>query len=85
MHSLTEEQKIALDMVRKVADREILPRAKELDEKGAFPEHARDLFAELGLLNPLLPAEYDGPGMGVAQGALGEADFEAVLGKPKRI
>jgi alkylation response protein AidB-like acyl-CoA dehydrogenase len=56
MIRLTDEQKITLDRVRKVADREIAPRAKELDEKALFPEHARDLFADLGLLNPLLPA-----------------------------
>lgn len=66
MIRLTEEQKITLDMVRKVADREIAPRARELDEKGLFPEHAWNLFAELGLLNPLLPPEYDGPGMGIS-------------------
>lgn len=65
MIRLTEEQKITLDMVRKVADREIAPRAKELDEKALFPEHARDLFADLGLLNPLLPAGYGGAGMGM--------------------
>lgn len=61
----TDEQKITVDMVRKLADKELLPRAKELDEKSLFPEHARNLFAELGLLNPLLPTEYDGAGMGV--------------------
>jgi len=36
MTRLTEEQKITLDMVRKVAEREIAPRAKELDEKSLF-------------------------------------------------
>src|SRR5512134_316021 len=65
MIRLTDEQKITLEMVRKVSDREIAPRAKELDEKALFPEHARDLFADLGLLNPLLPAEYGGAGMGM--------------------
>ena len=52
-------------MVRKVATKEIAPLARELDEKAAFPEHARNVFAELGLLNPLLPAAFDGPEMGV--------------------
>src|SRR5574337_77076 len=47
-------------MVRDVATREIAPRALELDEKSLFPEYARDLFAKLGLLNPLLPAAYGG-------------------------
>lgn len=63
MKHLTEEQKVLLEMVRDVADREIAPLAIELDEKHAFPEHAQKLFAELGLLNPLLPAEYGGTEM----------------------
>lgn len=63
MKHLTEEQKVLLEMVRDVADREIAPLAIELDEKHAFPEHARNLFAELGLLNPLLPSEYGGTEM----------------------
>ncbi|GKT07742.1 cyclohex-1-ene-1-carbonyl-CoA dehydrogenase [Desulforhabdus sp. TSK] len=63
MKHLTEEQKVLLEMVRDVADREIAPRAIELDEKHAFPEHAQKLFAELGLLNPLLPAEQGGTEM----------------------
>jgi cyclohex-1-ene-1-carbonyl-CoA dehydrogenase len=70
MFRLTEEHQSAVDMVRKLVEREIAPRAAELDEKHAFPEHARGLFAELGLLNPLLPTEYDGPGMGMMTMAL---------------
>lgn len=65
MDRLTEEQRITLDMVRKVAEKEIAPRARELDEKSLFPEHALDVFARLGLLNPLLPAEYGGSEMGI--------------------
>lgn len=65
MFDLTEEQQQVVEMVRKVATQEIAPLAKELDEKAAFPEHARKVFSELGLLNPLLPAAFDGPEMGV--------------------
>jgi alkylation response protein AidB-like acyl-CoA dehydrogenase len=65
MFDLTEEQQQVVEMVRKVATKEIAPLAKELDEQAAFPEHARNVFAELGLLNPLLPAAFDGPEMGV--------------------
>ncbi|MFZ2947870.1 MAG: cyclohex-1-ene-1-carbonyl-CoA dehydrogenase, partial [Desulfuromonadaceae bacterium] len=61
----TEEQKLTLDMVRDVVAREIAPLAQELDEKSLFPEHARDLFAQLGLLNPLLSEEYGGAGMSI--------------------
>lgn len=70
MKHLTEEQKLTLDMVRDVVTREIAPLAQELDEKSLFPEHARDLFAQLGLLNPLLPEEYGGTGMAISTLAL---------------
>jgi alkylation response protein AidB-like acyl-CoA dehydrogenase len=60
---LTEEQKSTREMVRRLADQEIAPRAKELDERKAFPDHALKVFSELGLLNPLLPAEYGGAEM----------------------
>jgi alkylation response protein AidB-like acyl-CoA dehydrogenase len=65
MFQLTEEQQSVVEMVRRVAAREIAPRARELDEKSLFPDHAGRIFAELGLLNPLLPAEYGGSGMGM--------------------
>lgn len=70
MKHLTEEQRLTIDMVRDVVTKEIAPLAQELDETAAFPEHARDLFAELGLLNPLLPEEYGGTGMPVSTLAL---------------
>src|SRR5512138_426436 len=66
MKHLNEEQKLTLDMVRDVVAREIAPLAQELDEKSLFPEHARDLFAQLGRLNPLLPAEYGGTEMEIS-------------------
>ena len=63
MFSLSDEQQQIVDTVRKVAEQEVAPRAREIDEKHAYPYDTRDLFAGLGLLNPLLPAEYGGPGL----------------------
>ena len=60
MFRLSEEQKIIMDTVRRITAKEIAPRAAELDEKAEFPEDARRIFAENGLLNPLLPNEYGG-------------------------
>ena len=60
MIELNEEQKMIIETVRRMVDDEIGPLAAELDETGAFPERAHRLFAENGLLNPLLPAEYGG-------------------------
>lgn len=60
MFKLDEEQKMILDTVQKMAEREIAPRAAELDETGSFPDYALKLFAENGLLNPLLPEKHGG-------------------------
>jgi alkylation response protein AidB-like acyl-CoA dehydrogenase len=60
MFSLTDEERMILDTVRKIAEVEIAPRAAEIDETAAFPEHTRKVFAENGVLNPLLPPEYGG-------------------------
>jgi cyclohex-1-ene-1-carbonyl-CoA dehydrogenase len=60
LFKLTDEQQMILDTVRKIALKEIAPRAADLDETAGFPEHSLTAFAENGLLNPLLPAEYGG-------------------------
>ncbi|MDQ7784546.1 MAG: acyl-CoA dehydrogenase family protein [Desulfomonilaceae bacterium] len=60
MFALDEEQRMILDTVRKIADREIAPRAAELDETGEFPWYAVETFADNGLLNALLPVRYGG-------------------------
>ena len=58
--ALTDEQQMIMDTVRKIAEKEIASRAAELDEEGYFPEYALKVFAENGILNPLLPMEYGG-------------------------
>ena len=60
MFEISQEQQMMLDSVRRIAEKEIAPRAAELDEKSLFPEDACGIFAELGLLNPLLPEAYGG-------------------------
>jgi alkylation response protein AidB-like acyl-CoA dehydrogenase len=60
---LNKEQKMIIDEVRKIVRGEIAPLAAELDNKGGFPDHARKVFAENDLLNPLLPEEYGGVGL----------------------
>ena len=57
-----EEQELILETVRRIARNELEPLAPRLDEEAAFPEKALGLFAENGLLNPLLPEQYGGVG-----------------------
>ncbi len=60
MFALNDEERMILESVKKIVKKEIAPRAAEIDETAAFPEYARTVFAENGILNPLLPAEYGG-------------------------
>lgn len=63
MFKLDDEQRMILETVRRIAARELAPRAAELDETGEFPHAAVAAFAENGILNPLLPAQYGGVGL----------------------
>jgi len=60
MFRITEEQQIILDTVRRIVKNDIAPKAAELDETAGFPDYALAVFAENGLLNPLLPDKYGG-------------------------
>lgn len=63
MQARTEEQRLILDSVRDIARERVRPRAAEIDEKAEFPRDILELFAEQGILAPLLPEEYGGIGM----------------------
>jgi alkylation response protein AidB-like acyl-CoA dehydrogenase len=60
MIELDKEQKMILETVRQIAKEKIKPRAAEIDEKAEMPRDIIDLFAENGLLAPLIPEEYGG-------------------------
>ena len=60
MIDLTEEQRMILATVRDIAQQKIKPRAAEIDEKQEFPWDTVRLFAENGILTPLLPEKYGG-------------------------
>ncbi|HHW06468.1 MAG TPA: acyl-CoA dehydrogenase [Clostridia bacterium] len=59
---LTEEQKMMREMVRKLAQNEIAPRAAEIDRTGEFPWENIKQMAELGLMGVPIPQEYGGAG-----------------------
>jgi alkylation response protein AidB-like acyl-CoA dehydrogenase len=60
MFNLSEEQQMIMETVRRIVKNNIEPKAAELDETAGFPDHALAVFADNGLLNPLLPEEYGG-------------------------
>ncbi|MGZ8448079.1 MAG: acyl-CoA dehydrogenase [Candidatus Deferrimicrobiaceae bacterium] len=59
----TEEQRMIQEMARNFAQKEVLPKAAELDETGRFPEELVRQMAELGLMGIAVPEEYGGAGM----------------------
>jgi len=60
---LNEQQKMIRNMVREFAEKEVKPRAAELDEKEEYPHAALKRMAELGILGAIIPQEYGGAGL----------------------
>ena len=60
MDILTEEQRMLLDNVRRVAKQKVAPAAAELDRRGEFSWETSSLFWDLGLLQIMLPEGYGG-------------------------
>lgn len=59
---LDEEHRMLRNAVREFVEKELMPEAKELDEKGEFPWHVFRKAAKLGYIGASLPEEYGGAG-----------------------
>lgn len=60
---LTQEQQMVRDMARDFAQKEVAPKAAELDQKGQFPSIHLGKMAELGLMGMMVPEEWGGSGL----------------------
>ena len=68
--SLSEEHRSLIETVRRFTKERITPIAAECDRDSRFPMDVfRDAW-ELGLINPTIPAEYGGAGMGEFENTL---------------
>ena len=56
----TSEQKMLKDTVSKFVDKEVIPRAPEIDEDGKFPTENFKAMAQLGLFGISIPEKYGG-------------------------
>ena len=63
MPFLREDQKLVEATIHKIAERELAPRAAQLDQEGGFPVHSLEVLAANGFLNPLLPEKWGGIGV----------------------
>ncbi len=61
--TLTEEQILLRDTVRKFAEEVIYPIAKELEDKEQFSVELTKQMAEMGFLGAFVPEEYGGSGL----------------------
>ncbi|SDN52436.1 (2S)-methylsuccinyl-CoA dehydrogenase [Klenkia soli] len=59
---LTEIQTEILSTVRRFVDREIIPRAQELEHSDTYPQEIVDGMKEMGLFGLMIPEEYGGLG-----------------------
>jgi alkylation response protein AidB-like acyl-CoA dehydrogenase len=57
---LSEDQLLIKEMIREFAQKEVKPRAKELEKKHAFPDELLKKLAQLGVLGMSIPPEYQG-------------------------
>ncbi len=59
---LTDQQQMTLEMVRRMAQERVAPRAAEIDEKDEYPWDLWALFRDAGLLRLVIPEAYGGLG-----------------------
>ncbi len=60
---LNDEQRMTIEMVREFVAREVIPRAREWDEREEFPHETVARLGELGVLGMVVPEEYGGTGL----------------------
>lgn len=74
---LTEEERAIRDMVREFAQREVAPRAAELDQKGEFPADIIKTLGSLGLLGAIAPDTVGGAGLSTVAYAIAIEELAA--------
>src|ERR671937_941281 len=68
--ALTEEQRALRELAHEFAVNEIRPKAAEYDEHQTHPADVVAKAHEIGLMNPHIPEELGGAGLGAIDGAL---------------
>jgi len=61
-HELTEEQQLIRETVREFAQKEVKPRARQIDKTGEFPVETIKKMAELNVMGIPFPERYGGAG-----------------------
>jgi butyryl-CoA dehydrogenase len=78
MHfDLTEEESLIQSTAREFAQKEIAPKAAEIDKSGRWPAEIVAQMAELGFLGVAIPEEYGGAGMSALAYAIAMEEVSA--------
>lgn len=62
---LSEELLALQETCRRIAQDKVKPRAREIDETGAYPQDLFEVFRDAGLLGLCIPEEHGGAGAGI--------------------
>src|SRR5579862_458370 len=66
----TDEQRALIETTRRFARERIIPIAAECDRESRFPKHILEEAHAIGLVNPTIPTEFGGVGLGDVEGTL---------------
>lgn len=75
--NLTDEQLMIRDMARNFAQKEVAPKAEEIDKNHRFPEELVKKMAELNLLGVMVDPEWGGAGMDTVSYVLAMEEISA--------
>lgn len=78
--SLSENQIMIADMIRKFGKENILPKMMEWDEAQHFPVEVFKKMGELGLMGVLVPTEYGGSGFGYTEYVTAITEMSKICG-----
>ena len=76
--ALSDEQKQIREEVRRFAENEVAPVAKEYDVAEKYPHEVMDKAAEMGMLGSIIPMEYGGAGYNNLESAIITEELFAV-------
>jgi butyryl-CoA dehydrogenase len=76
----TEEHRMIRRMVREFAEKEIGPRAEEMDETDQFPDDLLRRMGKLGIIGLPFPEEYGGSGFGYTSMVIALEEIARVSG-----
>ncbi len=78
--SLTENQRMIADMIKKFGEDNIRPKMMEWDEAQTFPVEVFKKLGELGLMGVLVPQEYGGSGFSYTEYVTAIVELSKICG-----